>query len=210
MEKIMIINGSPRAPRSNSRQYAGLFSRFCQGKTDYFAISRSNHLKLCRAMEEYSDVLLVFPLYADSIPVTLLNFLKTLENHMPSQRPVISVIINCGFMEPRQNDIAIEMLRFYCKRCGFPFGSVLKIGSGEAILSTPFRILLNAKMKKTATSILSGKYGVFQTTMPIPKRLFLRASTVYWENYGKRNGITKKEMSTMEIEKNRGTSQRPL
>lgn len=91
----------------------------------------------------YRKYLFVFPLYADSIPVTLLNFLKTMEVNPPQKRPVISVVINCGFMEPQQNDIAIKMLQLYCKKNNYPFGSVLKIGSGEAILNTPFRIKCN-------------------------------------------------------------------
>ena len=33
-------------------------------------------------MNDFSDMLLVFPLYADGIPATLLNFLKSLENNL--------------------------------------------------------------------------------------------------------------------------------
>ena len=53
-------------------------------------------------------MLLVFPLYADGIPATLLNFLKSLENNLPDKKPVISVIINCGFLEYTQNDLAVK------------------------------------------------------------------------------------------------------
>ena len=109
-------------------------------------------------------------------------------------------MINCGFIEPYQNDIAVEMLQLYCRTNGFPFGSVLKIGSGEAILNTPFRFFLKRKIRKLAGSVISGKYRTFSVTMPISKRLFLRASSVYWENYGKKNGITKNQMETMKIE----------
>ncbi|MDR3767579.1 MAG: hypothetical protein Q3Y08_11200 [Butyricicoccus sp.] len=200
MGKIMIINGSPRAPKSNSKQYAEWFSKRCRAETQYFYVTKTNHLDLCREMEQFSDVLFVFPLYADGLPVTLLHFLKTLEAHGPEHKPTVSVLINCGFIEPEQNDIAIQMMRLYCKENGYPFGSVLKIGSGEAILATPFRFLLRSKMKKLATSIIRHQNRSLQVTMPISKRMFLKASTIYWENYGKRNGITKEQMETMEIE----------
>lgn len=200
MGKIMIINGSPRAPRSNSRQYAKLFSDCCSAGTDYCAISDLNHLPICHSMENYLNVLIVFPLYADSIPVTLLNFLKTLEKNPPAKKPVISIIINCGFIEPYQNNIAVDIIRLYCRNNHFPFGSVLKIGSGEAILSTPFQIILKRKMKKLADSIITGKYKTLHVTMPVPKTLFIKASSVYWKKYGKKNGITGDEMSTMKIE----------
>ena len=119
MEKILILNGSPRAPKSNSKLYAGLFSDYCPRPTDYAAITRNNHLELCAQMEKYTDVLLVFPLYADALPVGLLNFLKSLEKHPPRKKPVISVLINCGFLEAHQNDIAIRMLRLFCRNNGY-------------------------------------------------------------------------------------------
>nr|WP_297283081.1 hypothetical protein [uncultured Agathobaculum sp.] len=200
MGKIMLINASPRAPKSHSKQYAELFAKVCPAETAYFAVTRNNHRELCQVMEDFSDVLLVFPLYADSLPVTLMHFLKTLEQHPPRWKPRVSVLINCGFMEPEQNDIAVQMVRLFCKQNGYPFGSVLKIGSGEAILATPFRILVRAKMKKLAAAMVSGKTGTWQVTMPITKGMFLRASTVFWTNYGKRNGITKEQMETMQIE----------
>lgn len=80
MAGILILNGSPRAPRSNSKRYAALFMNRCK--------------VLCEKMNDVSDVLLVFPLYADGLPVTLLDFLKTLETCPPERKPVISMLIN--------------------------------------------------------------------------------------------------------------------
>ena len=136
MGNVLILNGSPRAPKSNSRQYAEIFSTNCQLPSDYFNISKNNHAELCRRMSEYSDVLLVFPLYADSLPVGFLNFLKHLEANPPERKPVVSILINCGFLEHQQNDIALKMLRFFCRKNGYRMGSVLALGSGEAILGT--------------------------------------------------------------------------
>lgn len=200
MGKVMVINASPRAPKSNSKQYAQLFSEYCRLDTEYCEVKKSNHLTLCQMIENYSDIVFVFPLYADSIPVTLLNFLKTLEEAAFSKKPTISVMINCGFFEPYQNDIAVKMLQLFARKNGYPFGSVFKIGSGEAILTTPFRIFLKAKLKKFAASIEKQKYQDFQVTMPISKKMFIKASATYWENYGKKNGISKEQMENMQIE----------
>ena len=152
-------------------------------------------------MEEYTDVLFVFPLYADGIPVTLLNFLKTLEEHAPAQKPTVSVLINCGFLEPEQNEVAVQMVQLFCRKNGYPFGSVLEIGSGEAILTTPFRLLVRSNIKKLGVSIVRKEHRTLKTTMPISKRMFLKASATYWTRYGKRNGITREQMETMSIEK---------
>lgn len=200
MGKLIILNGSPRAPKSNSRQYADIFRKNCKIDVDYFPISKTNHLDLCAKLDLYSDLLFVFPLYADGIPVTLLNFLKTLEKNPPKKKPTISMIINCGFTEPEQNNVAVQMIQIFCKLNGYSFGSTLKIGSGEAILETPFSFLVTSKMKKLSSSIIQKQYRTFQTTMPLPKKTFIRASTAYWINYGKKNGISKEQMETMKIE----------
>lgn len=200
MGKILIVNGSPRAPRSNSRQYAQLFEKAWPGESAYLPVTKTNHLELCRAAEEVSDLLLVFPLYADGIPVTLLDFLKTLEEHPPRSRPALSVLINCGFLEPEQNDVAVRMVELFAKKNGYPFGSILKIGGGEAILTTPFRGLVNARIRKLAKAIARGERKVLRITMPLTKRMFLRASTSYWIRYGQRSGVTREQMETMDIE----------
>ena len=200
MGSVMLINASPRAPRSNSRRYAELFVQAWPGESACFALTKSNHPELCGELEHYSDLLLVFPLYADGIPVTLLNFLKTLEEHPPRHRPTVSVLINCGFLEPGQNDVAVQMVELFCGQNGYPFGSVLKIGGGEAVLDTPFRGLVRRKLRKLAGAISAGRHRSLQVTMPLPKRLFLRASTAYWTDMGGRGGVTREQMATMEIE----------
>lgn len=200
MERVLILNGSPRATKSNSRRYSEIFSTALQKRSDYEMITKSNHLELCSRMENYSDVVFVFPLYADAIPVTLLNFLKVLELHLPEKKPTISVLINCGFLEIRQNDVAVQMMKLFCRQNQFKWGSVLKIATGEAILDSPFRFMAERAIRKFALSVQQAEYGEFATSMPLPRFLFLKASRQYWIRYGKKYGISEKEMETMRIE----------
>ena len=200
MGKILILNGSPRAPRSNSRQYAALFAKACRQETVCFSVGQCHPWEVARALETCSDLLLVFPLYADGLPVTLMGFLQALEADPPHRRPTVSVLVNCGFLESEQNDTAIRILRRFCQKNGYPFGSVLKIGSGEAILATPFRPLVQIRVRQLARSLRRRSYGVFSVTMPLSKRMFLRASTRYWESYGKKHGLTPAQMADPRIE----------
>ncbi|WP_243104574.1 hypothetical protein [Clostridium perfringens] len=55
-------------------------------------------------------------------------------------------------------------------------------------------------MKKLAKAIYNNTPESLSVTMPISKNMHLKASTNYWINYGKRNGITKSQMETMSIE----------
>lgn len=200
MAGILILNGSPRAPRSNSKRYAALFMNRCKMQCEYQNITRTNHAALCEKMNEVSDVLLVFPLYADGLPVTLLDFLKTLETCPPERKPVISVLINCGFFEYHQNDVAVRMVELFCRQNGYRFGSVLKIASGEAILDTPFCGLVKRKLGQLAAAIVQGKARVLHVSMPLTRGMFVRASTRYWVSYGKKNGVSREQMAVMEIE----------
>jgi len=200
MGKVMILNGSPRAPKSNSKKYSEIFMKYSRVQCDYFNITKSNHLKLIAEMENYSDVIIVFPLYADSLPVGLLNFLKNLENNLPAQRPVISILINCGFLEYEQNSVAVSMIRYFCRRNNYPIGSTLMLGSGEAILETPFRYIAVRAIKRLSESVNKGNYKDISATMPLPKWLFKMAARSYWISYGKKFGVSEKEMQRLEIE----------
>ncbi len=200
MSDVIIINGSPRAKKSNSKHYASIFSEYYKGNTNTFEISKNNHKEICNNIEGHTNILFVFPLYADSIPVTLLNFLKVLESNPQKVKPVVNVMINCGFIEPEQNLVCIDMIKLFCKRNGYDFGSVLSIGGGEAILDTPFKGILKWKVKKLANAIYNNKRESLSVTMPMTKKMYLKASTNYWIEYGKRYGVTKSEMKTMNIE----------
>lgn len=200
MDSVLILNGSPRAPRSNSKRYAQLFSEACPLETVYFDLIKTEQAKVLEAMEETSRVLLVFPLYVDGLPVVLLEFLKYLEEHPPENRPTLSVLINCGFLELEQNNIAVEMIRLFARKNGYPMGAVLKIGGGEAILDTPFRGFARARIRALARAVAKDQERVMGVTMPLPKKLFLKASSRYWEAYGRKNGVTREQMETMEIE----------
>lgn len=198
--KIVLLNGSPRAPKSNSRRYAVIFREHCPVAADYFEITRRNHAMLCSKMDEYTDVVLVFPLYADSLPVSLLDFLKSLEATRAEHRPTVSVMINCGFLEYEQNMVAVDMVRLFCRRNGYPFGSVLMIGGGEAILDTPFRLLAWRRIAAFARAVAEGRAQSMHVTMPITKRMFVWASDIYWRMYGRRHGVSKRQMESMRIE----------
>ena len=200
MGKLIILNGSPRAAKSNSKRYAEIFSQHYQSPVEYFNISKQNHNEISDVLSDCSDVLLVFPLYVDGIPVTLLNFLKTLEKKQIQNTTCVSVLVNCDLYESEQNDVAVEMIKLFCRQNGWLFGSTLRIGSGEAILDTPFKFMVVSKIKKLCHSIYKKEYQELHTSMPITKKMYLKASTTYWINYGKKNGITEEQMKTMQIE----------
>lgn len=200
MGSMLIINGSPRAPRSNSKKYAEILKSFWEGTADEYNVTEKKHEEVASNAGRYDHLLLVFPLYADGLSVTLMNFLKVLETSPITSKPVVHVLINCGFLEPEQNQTAVEIIRLFCEKNGFPNGMTLCVGSGEAILTTPFAFLVKRKIKKMVQRIQNGKAEILKVSMPLSKKMFISASEKYWTGYGEKNGITEKQMRTMKIE----------
>lgn len=200
MEKLIIINASPRAPKSNSKRYSEIFMQKCRRTTEYYALKHDNHKMICSEIEHCSDILFVFPLYADSLPVSLIKFLKSLIKYPPKNKPVISIMINCGFLEPRQNCIAEKQMRLFAEQNGYKFGAAMKIGSGEAILDTIFAPIANMYIHFFAASMAKQRYRNMSFTMPVTKKTFLKESTKYWLEMAKKNNITEEDMRKMKIE----------
>ena len=200
MVKTIIINGSPRAPKSNSKLYAEIFQKYYSGETISFNINKKNHSEICNGIEGCSDILFVFPLYADGIPSTLLNFLKSLETYQIEPKPKVHILINCGFIEPEQNNVALDMMRLFCKQNKYEFCSTLAIGAGEAFLTTPLSFLVKGKINKLAKLIANRKIGHLSVTLPLSKQSFVKASTKYWIKYGEKFGCSKEQMASMKIE----------
>ena len=69
---LLILNGSPRAPRSNSKRYAEAFCRYWRGTVEAESLLRGDVNALCAKAGAADQVLLVCPLYADGLPTVLL------------------------------------------------------------------------------------------------------------------------------------------
>lgn len=202
MEKIALINGSPRAPKSNSAKYLEIFKKYYAAEFIEYQVTSRKHKEFCQRLSECDKIVFAFPLYADGIPVTLMDFLKVLESEPLPKKPIVNLLINCGFFEPEQNLTAVSMMKLFCSQNGFSFGTTLCIGSGEAVLETPFSFLVERKIRKAAENMKQGTQSLLKVTMPLPKRVYLSASTKYWVEYGRKNGVSKEKMETMQIEGN--------
>ena len=200
MDKLMVVNGSPRAPRSNTKGYLQVLEEYWPGQIETYSVTQGRHQQALEGMEACTGLVLAFPLYVDSLPVPLMDFLKAMEAHPPAHKPPVHVLINCGFLEPKQNRVALEILDYFCRRNGYPRGSTLCIASGEAILRTPFAFLARRAIRKLARAIQAGRTVRLQTAMPLTKGMFLKASTRYWLGLGEKNGLTREDLAAMDIE----------
>ena len=78
-----------------------------------------------------NKIIFVYPTYIDIIPSKLINFIENYKGNFNNKE--IYLIINCGFLEPKNNDLGIKFMKNYIKEKQGIFKGYLSIGSGEVI-----------------------------------------------------------------------------
>ena len=138
--RISIINGSPRFKQNIS----GLLIKEIilelgeEGKNvEEYHLNRRNIDKEKIENISRSDVIIfAFPLYVDSLPALVLEFLVEMEknqNKIKDIAPTIYCVINNGFFEGRQNNIAIRQMQHWCKKMNFIWGQGIGVGAAEML-----------------------------------------------------------------------------
>lgn len=134
--KISIINGSPKAIKSNSEILGNYLSSLLKENEIKKYYSISFRLNDENKNEIYnSDVLIfLFPLYIDGIPSNLLKLFVEFEKEKvvnPATR--VYCIVNNGFYEGKQNRLAILQIKNWCEKVNARWGQGIGLGAGELL-----------------------------------------------------------------------------
>ena len=141
--QLTIYNGSPRGRRGNTNI---LLEKFIEGYTNDNNTYSINHLIKSDKMREFvgkfqntENVILAFPLYTDSMPGIVMEFIEALQNvKIYSENPKIGYIIHCGFPESHHLRPIEKYLEKLTKRLGFHYlGTIVKAGSEGIRVSPP-------------------------------------------------------------------------
>ena len=134
--KISIINGSPKAIKSNSEILGNYLSSLLKENEIKKYYSISFRLNDENKNEIYnSDVLIfLFPLHVDGIPSNLLKLLvKFEEEKIIKSETKIYCIVNNGFYESKQNRLAILQIKNWCEKVNARWGQGIGVGAGELL-----------------------------------------------------------------------------
>ena len=134
--KISIINGSPKAIKSNSEILGNYLSSLLKENEIKKYYSISFRLNDENKNEIYnSDVLIfLFPLHVDGIPSNLLKLLiKFEEEKVVKSETKIYCIVNNGFYESKQNRLAILQIKNWCEKVKARWGQGIGVGAGELL-----------------------------------------------------------------------------
>ena len=134
--KIGIINGSPRGGKSNSEILIKYLCSLLEGHkiNKYYSFYWKMNSEIKSEIYNADVLIFAFPLYVDSIPSHLLDtIVKFGEEKIINSKTKIYCIVNNGFFEGKQNQLAILQMKNWCEKIGAEWGQGVGIGAGEIL-----------------------------------------------------------------------------
>ncbi len=203
--KITVINGSPKAKGSVSDVLIeGLLPKLSGQETQVLKIKNKTVSAAQLDTICQSDVLLlVFPLYADSLPSHMLHLLANVEAHGFAGDTTVYCLVNNGFYEGVQNEAVIKQMKVFAKKAGLNWGQGIGIGAGElhrALRSISLGRGINKNLCKAldtlAENIMCCATAEELFIVPNCPRFVWKqlAHTFMWRANAKANGVSKGEM----------------
>jgi NAD(P)H-dependent FMN reductase len=162
--KRLLLNGSPRGKASNSRR---LLSWLVEGMSaagmkeepailDLAAIKEIQAQK--KAFLEADEVVLALPLYTDSMPGIVKNFIECLADAKDLKGKRVAFIIQSGFSESIHSEAVAAYFERLCRRLGLVHAGTLIKGGVEGIQIMPDKMTakLRAKFFRAGGELVSG------------------------------------------------------
>ena len=203
--KIGIINGSPRGKKSNSeiliKYLCSLLKEHQINK--YYLFSSKIHSEIKSEIHNADALIFAFPLYIDSIPSSLLDILlKFEEEKIINSKTKIYCIVNNGFFEGKQNQLAILQMKNWCQKTGAEWGQGIGIGAGE-ILSYVEKVTLGKGPLKNLGKVLEQFTNNIKTLKSgneiyvnpnWSRLLYWTQGTVSWIIKARKNGLKMRDL----------------
>ena len=206
--KIMMIDGSPKVSKSNSEYFLNILSDFIESKdiVKYKLSKKVDYEDIIKEINTIDTLVFAFPLYVDSLPSHVLEFLIMLEENFKDNLKGLNVyvIANCGFYEGKQNKIALNIMKCWCKKMNIKWAQGIGIGAGEmmgGLRNVPMgkgpNTNLGLALDNLAKNINENKSGddIFTTPSMFPRFAFRLAANRFWISKANRNGLKKRDLN---------------
>jgi hypothetical protein len=206
---IALINGSPKVKESASAIILkDLGSLLDDQELQSVEIHKSSITEEQVALILDCDALVfAFPLYVDGVPSHLLSVLESIEksaHNIPSRgkKRMVYTMVNCGFYESKQNNIAIEIMQHFAKHAGFVFGQGIGFGAGGMIASLSNVPLGHGPKRNYGTALVEladhikkGQSGdTLYPKMNFPRFLYQQAAQLSMKKTAKQNGCKRRDL----------------
>ena len=213
--KIMMIDGSPKVSKSNSEYFLNILSDFIESKdiVKYKLSKKVDYEDIIKEINTIDTLVFAFPLYVDSLPSHVLEFLIMLEENFKDNLKGVNVyvIVNCGFYEGKQNKIALNIMKCWCKKMNIKWAQGIGIGAGEmmgGLRNVPMgkgpNTNLGLALDNLAKNINENKSGddIFTTPSMFPRFAFRLAANRFWISKANRNGLKKRDLNKCIVNNN--------
>jgi hypothetical protein len=178
--KALLLIGSPKAGRSSSRSLGEFVVEQLEERgvsTETLSLiqalrSEEATQALLAAVDRADLVVLVFPLYVDTLPAAATRALERVARHRAARAqsvarvPGLVALCQSGFPEPSQNAVALEICRSFARAARFEWAGGLALGGGAAIDGRPLREL-GALMSSCVRALESAVAAVAEG-LPVP------------------------------------------
>lgn len=216
MKSIVAINGSPKAKDSVSSLFIKQIEGILESNiTVYQAtkLSREENIAEALAVIRQADALLiVFPLYVDSLPSRLIKALNLLEEGLSGkggQLPTVYAICNCGFFEGGHTRIALNIIENFSAHAGLTWGYGIGFGCGGFLQSQSKNMSkgpaanVYAALQELVRAIQTGgrgKKNVF-VAPKIPRFFYEFMGNLGWLYMARKNGVGKLQKAKPHLDK---------
>lgn len=210
MNKVAIINCSPRQKNSVSSYFINEFKNICKDEVQFEELYLSNFKQnplLLNDLTDFKKIILASPLYVDALPSEMVSFMEEFEKYVKTnkkQNIKIYSIINCGFIEGTQNVHALEMLKIFTKKSNLTWGFGVGIGGGEFMKASQSMPLHFFVKKPVYNALLQLKSSLLEESVhqldyllvnaKIPQKIFIAMGDGFWNSKGKTFNLSKKDL----------------
>jgi len=172
----LFLNGSPRGRESNSRLIiswliSGLSesTKGLEGPSPpiFDLAKRGEREAQLRAFQEAEEIVLVFPLYTDSAPSLVKDFLEALAGleAAPIRGKRLAFVVQSGFPESIHSETIALWLARACARLGLEFAGAINRGGIEGIRIQPESWVAKTKEAFIEAGREFGRSGVFSAEL---------------------------------------------
>jgi hypothetical protein len=207
MEKLYFVNGSPRGNNSASKFFIDELSKLIQNADVEINHCVINNKVNYEELANSDTLIITFPLYVDSLPSTVIEFLVNLEEQAKITKKSVRVygVVNCGFFEGKQNRHALKILEHFCKKAGYDWRFGVGIGAGEFMRGTKDIIPFNSEIKKDAFNafleisedIINDSKGLkenFFISPKLPREMFFSEGQKNWVEAAKSMSVSEEKL----------------
>ncbi len=193
---IALICGSPKAKNCAAGELLDLIDKELI-YTDAFSFKgNAPDDEMINKILRCKKLIFSFPLYVDGIPSHMLRWMERIAEAADGVKHKVYCIVNCGFYEGRHTRIALEMMKNFCRQCGFEYCGGIGVGSGgmtRYISRIPINIgpkrKLNGAVKTVCRAAVEGKsFEDMYITVGISKGIYKTAAERAFKVTAKRNG----------------------